>query len=148
MTRIEKNRPAQTEAATWIEVAECNQSVSNTEQIEEKETMFELDQTVSVEFDDRTYQTEAELRRFLTTLTDAQLAATEVIVDDDSFVVFYPLLPKVGSSGYHFDTDYPRPTVASAEVPELVGVIANQSRPVTLAERQAGLAILLASVRL
>ena len=146
MTDLEKRQNELAGTNQQVEGAECNQIVANTEKIEENKTMCELEFT---EFDDRTYRTEAELTRFLNTLTEAQLAEAEIIVDDDTFVVFYPLLPKVAHSGFHFDTDYIRPTVASAEVPALIGMIAEQTRPaVTVADRQAGLAILLASVRL
>lgn len=104
-------------------------------QVSKEKVMFELEleSLVEVEFADCTFDSEQELAKFLKTLTEAQLSETEVIADDDSFVVFYPLvrvqveLPrKAPRSGYHFDTDAPRPTVRSAEVPELVGLLAEQ----------------------
>ena len=104
-------------------------------QFSKEKVMFELEleSLVEVEFADCTFDSEQELVKFLKTLTEAQLSEAEVITDDDSFVVFYPLvcvqveLPrKTPRSGHHFDTDAPRPTVRSAEVPELVGLLAEQ----------------------
>jgi hypothetical protein len=121
----------------------------------EEKTMFELE-NVLVEYGDRTFRAEYEVERFLATLTEAQLAEAEVLVDDNSYVVFYPLLPKAEGerrSGYHFDLDSPRPIIVSADVPELVGVTADQSEECNFSsdyvkDRAAGLATLLASVRL
>lgn len=105
--------------------------------VAKEKVMFELDfeSLVEVEFADCTFDTEEELVTFLRTLTETQLRDTEVLEDDASFVVFYPLLPKkvdtsrkAPRSGYHFDTDAPRPTVPSEEVPELVGSFAEQFR--------------------
>jgi hypothetical protein len=115
-----------------------------TNQVSKENVMFdlELESLVEVEFADHTFDSEQELAKFLETLTEAQLRDTEVLVDDGSFVVFFPLLVvpaelpgKTSHSGYHFDTDAPRPTVPSAEVPELVGLLAEQfpfpTEPVT-----------------
>src|SRR4051794_21682505 len=108
-----------------------------TGQVSKEKVMFELEfeTLVYVEFSDCTFATEEELAKFLKTLTETQLRDTEVLEDDDTFVVFYPLLPKkvansrkTPRSGYHFDTDAPRPTVHSDEVPELVGILAEQFR--------------------
>jgi len=104
--------------------------------VSRENVMFELefDTLVDVEFADGTFATEEELVKFLKTLTETQLRDTEVLEDDGTFVVFYPLLPKKVAtspkprSGYHFDTDSPRPTVHSDEVPELVGLLAEQFR--------------------
>lgn len=94
---------------------------------------LELEPVLEVEYADCTVYSEQELVNFLATLSAAQLSDTQVLADDDSFVVFYPLqavpveLPRLTPrSGYHFDTDEPRPTVFSAEVPELVGRLAEQ----------------------
>ncbi|NWJ95488.1 MAG: hypothetical protein HXX20_06850 [Chloroflexi bacterium] len=72
--------------------------------------MFELDKTLdqtTLTWIDRTYRTEQGLRRFLATLTPAQLAEAEVLVDDDTFVVFYPVVVAVKKAGrqtpFHFD---------------------------------------------
>lgn len=73
--------------------------------------MFELNETLelnemTVTWVDRTYRTERGLRRFLATLTPAQLEEAEVLVDDDTFVVFYPVtVParKAHRSVFHFD---------------------------------------------
>ncbi len=115
---------------------------------EEKDTMFELETHVSTEFADKTYSTEAELASFLATLTTAQLANTEIIVDEETYIVFYPLLPAKAApvSGYHFDTDYPRPTVATVDVPELVGELSNQTGTSFGQDRESYLSLLLASV--
>jgi len=105
--------------------------------VAKEKVMFDLEfeSLVDVEFTDCTFDTEEELVKFLRTLTETQLRDTEVLEDDDTFVVFYPLLPKkvdtsrkAPRSGYHFDTDAPRPTVHSDEVPELVGLLAEQFR--------------------
>ncbi|MEI6046490.1 MAG: hypothetical protein WCS37_19235 [Chloroflexota bacterium] len=68
--------------------------------------MFELDKTLdqtTLTWVDRTYRTERGLRRFLATLTPAQL--TEA--DDDTFVVFYPVVLPVKkispATTFHFD---------------------------------------------
>ena len=58
--------------------------------------MFELNETLELNettltWVDRTYRTERGLRRFLATLTEAQLEQAEILVDDDTFVVFYPV---------------------------------------------------------
>ena len=96
---------------------------------------FDLESLVEVEFADCTFDSEQELAEFLKTLTEAQLRETEVIADDDTFVVFFPVMPvrvemprmpQPRRSGFHFDTDEPRPTVRSAEIPELVGILAEQ----------------------
>jgi hypothetical protein len=58
-----------------------------------------------LEFADRTFQTKKALARFLKTLTPAQLANTEVLVDDELFVVFYPL--NGAKPARHFDTGEP-----------------------------------------
>lgn len=140
-----------------IQVVECKNiaEVQMTEIAQEKEvqTMFELERDVLVEYVDRTFRVETELKRFLATLSAEQLAETEVMVDDDTFVVFYPVAVsvEVRRSGFHFDTDTPRPSPLSVNCPELVGVYADQSHPSatpTEAQRAAGLAVLLASVRL
>jgi len=105
--------------------------------VAKEKVMFELEfeSLVDVEFTDCTFDTEEELVMFLRTLTETQLRDTEVLEDDDTFVVFYPMLPKkvatsrkAPRSGYHFDTDAPRPTVHCDEVPELVGLLAEQFR--------------------
>ncbi len=61
-----------------------------------------LETPPSYTFADRTYRTRRALRRFLATLTPGQLAQTEVMVDDDTYVVFYPVLPV--NRPRHFDT--------------------------------------------
>ncbi len=118
-----------------------------TGQVSGEKVMFELEieTLVGVEFTDCTFDTEEELVKFLKTLTETQLRDTEVLEDDGAFVVFYPLLPekvdtsrKTPRTGYHFDTDAPRPTVHSDEVPELVGLLAEQFRlPVESVQGQA-----------
>ncbi len=146
-------------ASVDTERAECEPIMRTevTEIIKEEKAMYELENDVLVEYGDRTYRTEHELNRFLSTLTEAQLAETEVLVDDETFVVFYPLLVSASEgraerlSGYHFDSDSLRPTVAAADVPELVGIFADQSQPFNSPcppDRAAALAVLLASVRL
>lgn len=158
MTEMEKNLMRNAIVETKVpEEVKCEPLVrlEATETLTEEKAMFELETDVLVEFGDRTFRAEFEVERFLATLTEAQLAEAEVLVDDDTFVVFYPLLSKKSEggrrNGYHFDLDCPRPTVAAADVPELVGVFADQSqsfngaRP---ASRDAALAVLLASVRL
>jgi hypothetical protein len=106
-----------------------------TAQVSKENVMFdlELEPVLEVEYADCTVYSEQELKNFLATLSEAQLSDTQVLADDDSFVVFYPLLEvsvelpgPAPRSGYHFDTDGPRPTVFSAEVPELVGRLAEQ----------------------
>ncbi len=62
----------------------------------------ELVNPPSFTYADRTYRTRRSLRRFLATLTPAQLAHTEVMVDDENFVVFYPVIS--GNQARHFDT--------------------------------------------
>ncbi len=55
---------------------------------------------------DRTYKTESGLRRFLKTLSVEQLAEAEVLVDDSSFVVFFPIFlqaSKATTGGFQFD---------------------------------------------
>ncbi len=53
---------------------------------------------------DRTCVSKRSLKRFLETLTPAQLAHANVMVDDDSYVVFYPILTSAGvAAGSHFD---------------------------------------------
>lgn len=101
--------------------------------VSQEKAMFELE--FDVQFGDCTFGTEEDLVKFLKTLTETQLRDTEVLEDDDTFVVFYPLVTKrvdtsrkTPRSGYHFDTDAPRPTVHSDEVPELVGILAEQFR--------------------
>ncbi|HEX2911597.1 MAG TPA: hypothetical protein VH186_12375 [Chloroflexia bacterium] len=150
MTNLENNQAEKVNFEDIV-IAQCG-TVEEAEvnEIIEENTMLELD--VVVEYGDQTYHTEYELQRFLATLTEAQLAETEVLVDDDSFVVFYPLMPacteSVKSSGHHFDTDTPRPTVKSASVPEPVGILADQFPINGILDRDAALAVLLASVRL
>jgi len=63
---------------------------------------IELVAVTEVVFTDRTYRTKRALSRFLATLSPSQLAQTEVLVDDDTFVVFYPLLNE--RINRHFDT--------------------------------------------
>jgi hypothetical protein len=62
----------------------------------------ELMAVTEVVFADRTYRSKRALSRFLATLSPSQLAQTEVLVDDDTFVVFYPLLDE--RNNRHFDT--------------------------------------------
>ena len=45
--------------------------------------------TQAMTWHSRTYRTEWDLRRFLSTLTADQLAEAQVIEDDGTFVVFY-----------------------------------------------------------
>src|SRR5690349_23701648 len=123
---------------TEIEVSgnfETVEGASISAQVSKENVMFELDleSLVDVEFADATFDSEQELAMFLKTLTEAQLSQAEVIADDDTFVVFFPVMParvemprQAPRSGFHFDTDAPRPTVRSAEVPELVGLLAEQ----------------------
>src|SRR5262245_41945148 len=74
--------------------------------------MFELNETLELNettltWVDRTYRTERGLRRFLATLTEAQLEEAEILVDDDTFVVFYPVAVPARKAGpdsaFHFD---------------------------------------------
>jgi hypothetical protein len=158
MTEMKNNLMRNAIVETKVpEEVECEPLVQleATETIAEEKAMFELENDVLVEFGDRTFRAEFEVERFLATLTEAQLAEAEVLVDDDTFVVFYPILNKRSEdgrrSGHHFDLDCPRPTVAAADVPELVGVFADQSQPFNGSwsnSRDAALAVLLASVRL
>ena len=81
-------------------------------QTSEENSMFDLDTAVSTSYADRTFTSEAELQVFLLTLSDEQLAGTEILQDDEAFVVFYPQpdsTPAVTPrrSGYHFDMDGP-----------------------------------------
>lgn len=116
--------------------------------------MFEVEHKLLVEYTDQTFYSERELNRFLTTLSESQLAETEVMVDDDTFVVFYPVLaPRLGRSGYHFDTDCPRPAVGAevGRMPESFSVYAEGFEPGSAQvedERAKARAILLASIRL
>jgi hypothetical protein len=61
-----------------------------------------VETTEEFTFADRTYRSKRALSRFLKTLTPAQLVHTEILVDDDTFVVFFPVMPK--PAGPHFDT--------------------------------------------
>ncbi len=130
-----------------------NEAIKPSVAVLEDNAMLELDE-VLVEYGDRTFYAEYEVQRFLATLTEAQQAEAEVLVDDESYVVFYPLLPSAavaaGRSGFHFDMDSPRPTVKSVDVPELVGIFADQSGDgaARLNQRAIGIAVLLASVQL
>ena len=75
---------------------------------EEQKTMFELELKLPISVEevqtwaDRTCISKRSLNRFLNTLTPSQLAQAEVIVDEDSYIVFYPVL-NVGAVGPHFD---------------------------------------------
>lgn len=137
-------KKAETSQTEEVEIAECKSVVlEQARTIEENKTMLDVKEMLV--FTDRTYKTEYELKRFLSTLTESQLAHTEVIADDDTFVVFYPRLrqPAVRKSGFHFDTDSFRPVQIEAELPEWASELAPHSP-----ERAAGMAVLLASVRL
>jgi 23S rRNA A2030 N6-methylase RlmJ len=57
----------------------------------------------SMTFVDKTYSTKSGLKKFLSTLTPSQLAQAQVLVDDDTYVVFYPVV-KTKRSRAHFDT--------------------------------------------
>jgi hypothetical protein len=51
---------------------------------------------------DRTFNNKRALNRFLKTLTPAQIIETQIMVDDEMFVVFFPV--SATSSERHFDT--------------------------------------------
>ncbi len=76
----------------------------------------ELMAVTEVVFADRTYRSKRALSRFLATLSPSQLTQTEVLVDDDTFVVFYPLLNE--RTTRHFDTS-DSPAGRSASEPSL-----------------------------
>ncbi len=81
-------------------------------QATEENTMFDLDTVVSLHYADRSFTSEAELQFFLLSLSQEQLAQTEVVQDDATFVVFYPQMPATTAinprrSGHHFDMDGP-----------------------------------------
>ncbi len=129
--------------------------------------MFELNETLELNeltltWVDRTYQTERGLRRFLATLTPEQLAEAEVLVDDDTFVVFYPVAvpaTKTGPDGaFHYDLGEDgtsRPAAGRSECRDSMSVTvkveletseAEEAR--RKAERVTAFNILLAGVRL
>ena len=126
--------------------------------------MFELNETLELNemtltWVDRTYRTERGLRRFLATLSEAQLAEAEVMVDDDTFVVFYPVLVPARNAGpdsaFHFDL-----TLGDSDSCSQLGVSAEQRQPEQIevldeaeearrkAERAAAFQVLLAGVLL
>jgi hypothetical protein len=134
---------------------ETVEEARTTAQVSKENVMFdlELEPALEVEYADCTVYSEQELGNFLATLTETQLRDTQVLVDDDSFVVFYPLVRvsvevtgPAPRSGYHFDMDGPRPTVPSAEVPELVGCLAEQFRLPVGPEQTRSMREILASV--
>jgi len=122
------------------------------EEKQEQKAMFELDKTLELNHPtltwiDRTYRTERGLRRFLATLTQAQLAEAEVMVDDDTFVVFYPVALPVKKSHpivFHFDLEGQSDLVQTS--PEYLMRASAQALPET--ERVAAFNIVLAGVRL
>ena len=64
---------------------------------------FEQSETAET-WADRTCVSKRSLKRFLETLTPTQLAQANVMVDDDSYIVFYPILSSAGVAvGSHFD---------------------------------------------
>lgn len=86
--------------------------------------MFELNETLELNettltWVDRTYRTERGLRRFLATLTEAQLEEAEILVDDDTFVVFYPVAVPARNAGpdsaFHFDLSMEDDNLASGQ---------------------------------
>lgn len=118
----------------------------------EQKVMFDLElktpeKTVEVQsWADRTCISKRSLKRFLATLTPAQLAQAEVIVDDDSFTVFYPILTgTTAASGAHFDGGnnvIEKPCNESATAPEPEPSIMSQE------DWDKALTVLLSSVKL
>jgi len=96
---------------TTINQAQAQEDTSERETKMQKEqnTMFDFELKVpeieSVEtWADRTCVSKRSLKRFLATLTPTQLAHAEVVVDEESYIVFYPILTQqVASGGPHFD---------------------------------------------
>jgi 23S rRNA A2030 N6-methylase RlmJ len=76
------------------EVKELSGELKNVPVFEEEKQMT---------FVDKTYNTKSGLKKFLATLTPAQLAQAQVLVDDDTYVVFYPVV-KTKRVRAHFDT--------------------------------------------
>lgn len=122
---------------------------------------------------DHTCVSKRSLKRFLESLTPAQLAQANVMVDDDSYVVFYPILNSAGvAAGSHFDdgglsadslpysiNDQTLITKADKNcrrlkpAPQTVVKISGQLQPSNLREMsqqdwQQALTVLLSSVRL
>lgn len=118
----------------------------------EQKAMFELelrtpDFAAEVEaWADKTCISKRSLRRFLATLTPAQLAQAEVIVDDDSFTVFYPILAgTTAASGAHFDGGE-----AVVEAPCSQPELQPEPQPATMSQDDwdKALQVLLSSVKL
>jgi hypothetical protein len=116
--------------------------------------MFELDKTLELNettltWVDRTYRTERGLRRFLATLTPAQLAEAEVLVDDDTFVVFYPIVMPVKKVGrevvFHFDLTEGSESCPLAQEDQPLSIFETEAEKV---ERARAFNSLLASVQL
>jgi hypothetical protein len=116
--------------------------------------MFELDETLELNettltWVDRTYRTERGLRRFLATLTPAQLAEAEVLVDDNTFVVFYPVVMPVKKAGrevvFHFDLTEGSESCPPAQDDRRIPAFDTETEKV---ERARAFNSLLASVRL
>jgi hypothetical protein len=165
---VEGNGTNQAECENIVSLKDTGVEVENTtlnlmgdtRTNEENKTMFDVKETRALVFADRTYKTEVEVNRFLKTLTPEQLDRAEVMVDDDTFVVFYPRLrqPAAFKSGFHFDCDSVRPATVEADArllgdsdgdcgAEYQGGVIPQ-HDFSEQERAAALAVLLASVRL
>lgn len=123
--------------------------------------MFELNETLELNemtmtWNDRTYRTERGLRRFLATLSEAQLAEAEIMVDDDTFVVFYPVLVPVRKEGpdsaFHFDlSDHSEgscPLTGTKVEVQQSGQLEEAEEARRKAERAAAFQVLLAGVLL
>lgn len=91
---------------TQVQITEV-EKVVQTQKEQKKMVDFELKVPEAVEevetWADRTCVSKRSLNRFLATLTPVQLAQAEVIVDDNSYIVFYPVLTSTTSNGAHFD---------------------------------------------
>lgn len=124
-----------------IDTAECKSVVGSV--IEEKKMC-------EVMYMEQTYQTEYEVEQFVASLSEAQRCDAQVIVDDDSFVVFYPVevAPQVTKprGNYHFDTREPH---ASGITPEPINNNKTDWQTASVQDEHAhDIAALLASVRL
>jgi hypothetical protein len=82
------------------EQTEMNEVKNMSEQFEKVQVLEEEKMT----FVDKTYNTKSGLKKFLATLTPSQLAQAQVLVDDDNYVVFYPVVAKAKRVRPHFDT--------------------------------------------
>lgn len=118
--------------------------------------MFGMNQTLdtnekTLTWVDRTYRTERGLRKFLATLNPAQLQEAEILVDDETFVVFYPVeVPaQKANSPFHFDLTLENQPLQVREQ-ELIKTNAAQDEACARrqTEREVAFNILLAGVRL